>query len=69
MTVPGVGGMGRRLDLRDFRLVEGLMLPYLAEEVFPTPLIGTVRSRITMVECRAELPPGAFEVPPKPDQR
>lgn len=69
VTVPGVGGMGRRLDLRDFRLVEGLMLPYLAQEVFPTPLIGTVRSQITVVECRAELPPGAFEVPPEPDQR
>ena len=56
----GTGRMGRKLVYRDFRSVEGILLPHILEMRFSNNMLGTFVSEILEVELGAELAPGLF---------
>lgn len=56
----GTGRMGRKLVYRDFRSVEGILLPHILEMRFSNNMIGTFASEVVEVELGAELAPGLF---------
>jgi len=58
----GMGRVGQRTSLGDFREVSGMLLPYRAEIELANPMIGTIVVTLDEVEVGAEVPAGWFEL-------
>ncbi len=60
--VPGLGVLGDRLKMDDFREVSGMQLPHRITVEFATPLLGTMTLKVTEIELDVELEEGVFEI-------
>jgi CubicO group peptidase (beta-lactamase class C family) len=62
---PGIGRLGKDVQYRDFKDVNGVQLPTKITETYPTPLIGRFERTYTGFETKVTLPAGAFAMPAK----
>ena len=60
--IEGMGRLGQRVFLDDFRDVSGMLLPYKSASQLANPMIGVIETTVQEFELGVEVPEGTFEL-------